>query len=224
MRERILTRELIQLPTVVQGLSNRVDAISNRLEVISNVVEALTDTLQQFIREQRALNERLEQTLEELKVANGNAVRRMDRVEQDSSYLKNFATTNDARRFVESIADDMDLTYVRTLTTRELMDMAEGHLQGSVRRSFVRADLIMEAIDNGQPCYAAVEVSYTTDSRDTNRAIRNAGYIARFTGRPCHPGIVGVRKDWETTALVDAGTVRWSELEDWQTTAEEGLS
>ena len=117
-----------------------------------------------------------------------------------------------------------DFTYVRTLTTKELVDMAEGHLSGAARRSFIRADLVMEVIEDNRPCYAAVEVSYTVDARDTSRAIRNAGYITQFTGVPCYPGIVGVRKDWETAALVDAGTVRWSEIEDWNQPAEEGLS
>ena len=99
--------------------------------------------------------------------------------------------------------------------------MAEGHLSGSVRRSFVRADLVMEVIEDDRPCYAAVEVSYTVDARDTSRAIRNAGYITRLTGVSCYPGVVGVRKDWESEALIDAGTVRWSEIEDWYTPAEE---
>ena len=245
LRERILTRELMQLPVVVQGLSSRVDALSNRVEEMSirldgviKGLEALTENLQQFISEQRATNERLEQnierldrTLEELRISNEemratnrNTVTRMDRMEQDSNFLKNFSTKTEARMYVESVADDMGLTYVRTLTTKELMDMAEGHLTGAVRRSFIRADLVMEVVDNGEPGYAAVEVSYTTDTRDTTRVIRNAGYITRFTGAPCYAGIVGVRKDWESAALVDAGTVRWSEIEDWYRPEADGLS
>ena len=280
LRERLLTRELMQLPVVVQGLSSRVDALSNRVEEISirldevskgleaitdillsltsrvdaltetvlsltsrvdaltenlqsltGRVDVLTENLQQFISEQRATNERLDRTLEEmrisneeLRVSNRNTVTRMDRMEQDSNFLKNFSTKTEARMYVESVADDMGLTYVRTLTTKELMDMSEGHLTGAVRRSFIRADLVMEVVGNGEPGYAAVEVSYTTDTRDTTRAIRNAGYITRFTGAPCYAGIVGVRKDWESAALVDAGTVRWSEIEDWYRPESEGLS
>ena len=45
LRERILTRELMQLPAVVQGLSNRVDALSNRLEVVSGHVESLASNM-----------------------------------------------------------------------------------------------------------------------------------------------------------------------------------
>ena len=273
LRERILSRELIQLPAVVQGLSSRVDALSNRVEEISirldgvskglealietvlslgsrvdaltetvlsltGRVDALTENLKQFISEQRATNERLERNIErldrtleelrisneEMRVSNRNSVTRMDRMEQDSNFLKNFATETNARKYVESVADDMGLTYVRTLTTKELMDMAEGHLTGAARRSFIRADLVMEVVDNGEPGYAAVEVSYTTDTRDTTRAIRNAGYITRFTGAPCYAGIVGVRKDWESAALVDARTVRWSEIEDWYRPEADGLS
>lgn len=259
LRERILTRELMQLPVVVQGMNGRLDALSNRTEEISNRVDALTNlvetlinlvetltsqvealfkvvetlanqvealanALHQFISEQKATNIRLEQAIGELKTANVNLVSRMDRMEQDNSYLKNFATMTEARRYVESIADDMGLTYVRTLTTRDLIDLAADRLQGSARRSFIRADLVMEVVDDGQPAYAAVEVSYTTDARDTNRAIRNAGYIASFTDAPCYPGIVGVRKDRETAALIDAGTVRWSEIEDWNQPEVEGLS
>ena len=144
LRERILTRELMQLPSVVQGLSNRVDLLSNRLEVVSGNVETLasnvgtltghfgvlSEAVQQLASEQRTFNEGVIRAIDELRIANkelmasnaelrisneetkiatANSVRRMDRMEQDSRFLKNFSTTMETRMYIESVADDMGL-------------------------------------------------------------------------------------------------------------------
>ena len=207
-RVETLSNRLEVVTNTVEALASNVEiriracgnSHQHRRNVVTGQFLALTETVQQSLGEQRAFNERVVQAIgelrianeelmashaelrisnEETKIANANIVRRMDRMEQDSRFLKNFSTEVDARRYVESVAEGMDLTYVRTLTTRELMDMAEGHLSGSLRRSFVRADLVMEVIDDGQPCYAAVEVSYTVDAIYTSCAIRDAGYITR---------------------------------------------
>ena len=58
-----------------------------------------------------ASNAELRISNEETKIANANTVRRMDRTEQDSRFLKNFSTETDARRYVESLADHE--TYLR---------------------------------------------------------------------------------------------------------------
>ena len=56
--------------------------------------------------------------------------------------------------------------------------------------SFEVADIIIEGRhrDTAETHYIAVEASYTASRRDTDRAIRNAGFLTQFTGRPGTPG------------------------------------
>ena len=94
----------------------------------------------------------------------------------------------------------MGLTWKRTLTHQEVADLVRSSDTSGVPRnelgSFRVADLIVECADTGgETCYAAVEVSYTVNGRDTTRAVRNAGYLERFTGRPARAVIAGDRMD-----------------------------
>ena len=57
--------------------------------------------------------------------------------------------------------------------------------------------------------YVAAEISWTADSRDSNRAIRNAGIIRAATGRPCAAAVARVRNTSQVQELVDSGTIHW---------------
>ena len=67
---------------------------------------------------------------------------------------------------------------------------------------------------HGATHYIAMEVSYTAEGRNTGCAIRNAGYLTRFTGDPAHPAVASIRNDREIQNLIDNGQVYWYELED----------
>ena len=114
------------------------------------------------------------------------------------------------------IAQDMGFGYVRTLNPVDMFALTRGQdLSGISRgdlRSFHRADLIIQVTDSqGQESYIAVEMSYTADERDTTRAVRNAEYLERFTGRPAKAAVAGLRRD---RRIEDIGLdeVFWYEL------------
>lgn len=87
--------------------------------------------------------------------------------------------------------------------------------------SFRRADAIADVIDrHGEPCYVAVEISYTADARDTNRALRNADYMTRFTGRRSHAAIMAVQIDNRISDVVESGSVPWFRLDPQMLEAE----
>ena len=87
----------------------------------------------------------------------------------------------------------------------ETADIPQNH-----RRSFVRADLVIEVTDSaGAIHYIAVEASYTADQRDTSRAQRNAALLTRLTGHPAHAAIASVRNVHEIQPLIDDGAVYW---------------
>ena len=103
----------------------------------------------------------------------------------------------------------MGLEFVRTLS-----EMAGNTLPRDVGRSFRNADLVIEATDGTDTRYIAMEVSFTADLRDCNRAIRNARLIESFTGKPTQAAVASVRNDREATEAVESGAVYWHPLED----------
>ena len=91
----------------------------------------------------------------------------------------------------------MGLEFVRTLSARDLSDMAGNGLPRDIHRSFRNSDLnlVIEATDGTNTRYIAMEISFTAGRRDCDRAIRNAGLITRFTGKPAKAAVASVRND-----------------------------
>ena len=106
---------------------------------------------------------------------------------------------------------------MRALIRDELVDMTHNCDTTGIRPgdldSFVLADAVVEATDGeGRKRYVAIEFSYTAGKRDTARAIRNAGFLARFTGFPASAVVAGIQMADEIRDEVDAGDVFWHEL------------
>ena len=116
----------------------------------------------------------------------------------------------------------LDETRVKVLTHEGITALAREYgterlvaIPRRERRSFYRADLIIEATKaDGQTSYIAVEASYTCDARDTDRALSHAALLTKFTGRQAWPVIAGVRIDRHIQPLIDSGKVFWYPLED----------
>ena len=133
----------------------------------------------------------------------------------DTGIIKGFYAQSSVIEDARGIAADMGLTYIRTLKRDDLLDMAHNSgLPVNVRRSFRDADLVIEATDDSGVLYVALEISFTADRRDTDRALRNAGLLTEFTGRPARAAIASVRNDREVQELVDSGDVYWHTLSD----------
>lgn len=143
--------------------------------------------------------------------------RRFRRIENDLSYLKGSHARYAALEDAAVIAEEMGLEYIRSLTRLELYRMVQNAdttgIPTNALNSFRHADLIMEAVNAaGETCYIAVEISFTADERDTNRAIRNAGFLTRFTGREAHSAVAGVYQDNDIQPQIAAGAVFWHHL------------
>ena len=193
VRALILGDELLQLPV-------RFDAFVQEFEAFAREQNA-------FVREQNAF-------VQEQRAQTANLRERANRAENDMGALKgDFARTRTAQD-ARNIAYDMGLEFVRTLSSDELRDMAGNTLPRDVGRSFRNADLVMEATDGTNISYIAMEVSFTANLRDCDRAIRNAGLITRFTGKPAQAAMASVRNDREATEAVESGAVYWHPLED----------
>ncbi|MYA61103.1 MAG: hypothetical protein F4X94_00780, partial [Dehalococcoidia bacterium] len=101
----------------------------------------------------------------------------------------------------ESVGLGLDELTARNLNQKDLVAIARhsgdtSDLSRGELRSFYQSDLVIEANDaSGETHYIAVEASYTCNGRDTTRALSHARLLKRFTGRPTHPVVAGVRRD-----------------------------
>ena len=185
-----------------------------RAQILGDDLMELPAKFDAFVEEQRTTHANLDARLDRIDTRLDRMDTRLDRMESDTGTLKgDFArtrTVQDAR----NIAYDMDLELVRTLSSDELREMAGNALPRDVGRSFRNADLVIEATDGTGTHYIAMEVSFTADLRDCNRAIRNARLIESFTGKPAQAAVASVRNDREAADAVESGAVYWHPLED----------
>ena len=152
----------------------------------------------------------------------------------DVGDLKGHFAGRAAREDAAFIAAEMGLEWNRTLERVDILHiwqaadrngLTEGISRGN-RRSFLRSDLIMDTLDSrGNQCFVAVEISYIAHSIDTDRALRNADYLTRFTGIPTYLAVAGVSKNNEIDDIISEESpqafdvtqepkVFWLELED----------
>ena len=179
LRVRLLTRELLELP---KTMAEFVATTNRRFEEVDRRFDA--------------------------------SDRRFDRLESDIGPIKAAHARNAAVREADLIAEESGLAFIRTLSDAEIRDLVQSSDTAGISvndlRSFRLADLILEAHDSsGESCYLAAEISFTANGRDTARAIRNAGLLARFTGRRAHSAVAGLRHD----DRIEAGEVAWYELD-----------
>lgn len=185
-----------------------------RARILGEDVLQLPAKFDAFVEEQRAFNEEMRSFAEEQRAWNHNATARFDRMEGDMGSIKGFYANYKAVQAAPWIASDMGLEHIHTLSMDDLGRMAARNLPLNVARSFREADLVMEVTDGNETSYVAMEISFTADKRDSDRAIRNAGLLTQLTGKPARAAIASVRNDYEVTELVESGALYWHPLED----------
>ena len=148
---------------------------------------------------------------------------RFDRMEGDIGNLKGFYAEYKVVQHARFVVRELDdtLQYVRTVPSEEmeqlgLQAIAEGLLPRGDWRSFMEADLVIETTDGAQPCYYAVEISYTGDPRDVERARRNASILSELKGCPARPVVASVRNVDEVDEDVQTGFLRWYQISQQQ--------
>ena len=205
VRRLILTDELINLPARFTAFTERVDGfIANQ---------------EQFNANQEQFNDRVDARFDRVDARFDRVDARFDRMEADLSYFKNRFSESQVVKEAAAIAMAMGCTLERVVGNSELAQMCRHTDAGALRRgdlvSFTLADLVLKVSDeqDGRQ-FIAVEISYTADRRDTDRARRNADYITRFTGQPALAVVASVRNDQATQSLIDEGIVSWYQLED----------
>lgn len=141
----------------------------------------------------------------------------MDRLENTLGILVGVYTRTVAIEFADDIAAELGLEIVRVLSRAEIRMLTKSKATDDIPtndlRSFRAADLIIEARDGkGETCFVAVEVSYTANGRDVRRAIRNAGFMSRFTGKSVYTVVTGLQRDDGIAHAIASGDVQWYQL------------
>lgn len=184
LRRELLTQELLELP---ERFAAYVAANDRRME-----------TLKQGQDELRQSHEALKQGQDELKQGFDNLTLIVTGMREDIRTLKAAHAVAGARRDLVGITLTAGCLPVRELTGTELYNMLRSQpapdISAGNRESFRNADIVIEAEheDTGETHYFAVEASFTAQPHDIERAVRNAGYLRRFTGRPSHAVVASV--------------------------------
>ena len=232
VRRHVLSDELIQLP-------ERLAKFETHVESFIDEQRQFNKEQRQFNKEQRQFNQRMESSIGELRdtvAQQGDAIGELrDTVAQHGKVIGRQGDAIGELRgkvarqvvgvhFLE-IADGMGFRWKGILTRWDLGQLIfqreTNDIPQNDRRSFFRADLVIETTDSdGAIHYIAVEASYTADQRDTSRAQRNATLLTQLTGHPAHAAIASVRNVREIQSLIDNGTVYWYALEPGDFTPE----
>ena len=193
LRARLLTRELLELP-------NTLAKINEETTLQLEVVRLRLDEIKLRLDENDVRASRMQHVLQ--------------RLQDDVGILKGAHARNVAARDYGWMTRNMGLLPVRILPINEVDEFAlrlrdDGVSEGDVN-SFRLADMLIEAADaDGETSYIAVEVSFTVDGRDTGRALRNAEYLAKLTGKPVRAAVVGASFDYRVRALIESDEVYW---------------
>ena len=164
------------------------------------------------------LNERQEEfnaRQEDIRVKIFNILQRLT---DDLDDLKGYVPGRIAREMSDDIAESLGFEIIEQLNGKDLRQMLRqqkpADIAPGVRRSFYLADLVARVEEpDGSQLFIAVEASYTADERDTQRAVRNAEFLTRFTGVNAVPVIASLSNDHAVQQLVDQGVVRWFQFE-----------
>ena len=216
-----LTKRVEALEKQIAELTTRVALLEKQLAAFEKSVNARFDKVdERFVKIDERFDEidkrfdKLEARVDEL---DQRTERRFQRVFDDLSILRAAHARSAARAQAPAIVEDMGLQWIRNLKVIDILNMIAGKdtsdIPRNLMRRFRRADLFVETADaQGETCYVAVEVSYTADERDTDRAITFAGYLNRFTQRSAYPAVASLRMDNRIEGLVESGTVFWYEM------------
>ena len=230
---KTLTQGIKDLTRETRHNSEDIKALTEQTRRNGEDIKALTEQTRRNGEDIKALTEQTGRNSEDIKALTEQTGRNSEDIKTLTQGIKDL--TRETRRNGDSIGElkgnlaryalnwhfdeiveNMGFSYRDTVTRsdlRLLVHRDSTNIPLGVRQSFYRADLIMEVADSkGEIHYIAVEASYTADQRDTDRALRNAELLARFTGQPAHAAIASRHNDYAIQRLIDDKAVFWYQL------------
>ena len=221
LRRTLLTEELLALPQRLaeysdatdrrlDALTKHAESIDRRLDALTESVASLTETVASLVDHAKSVDRRLDAIEKQLALnTRETAINSRHIGEMKGKFMERDIAENAAL-----IASDMGLVWRKSLDRQEVIALVDGAVRtGKAEgiptnhlRVLRRADLIMEAVgERDWPSYVVVEISWTAAERDTDRAIRNAGYVSLFTGRTTYAAVASVHVDKEIADMLTQG-------------------
>ena len=204
LRRTLLTEELLALP---QRLAEYAEKADRSLEAVEGRLEAVDRRLEVVDRRLESVDRRLDALEKEMALNTRETAMNTRHIGE----MKGMFMERDVAENAALIASDMGLVWQKSLDRQDVVALVDeavrsGQAEGiptNHLRVLRRADLIMEATDErGWPSYVVAEISWTAAERDTDRAIRNAGYVALFTGRTTYAAVASVHVDKEIADML----------------------
>ena len=246
LRARLLTQEVLELPHTlamfaeemrefkahvdlfVESANRRFNEIDTRFDAVDARFDAVEARFDGHDARFDAVDARLDGHDARFDAVDASLERHdvmLKRITDDLGQLKGAHARNAALEDASSIARELGLRRTKTLTQDDLWDLIDAadtaNILGRDLRSFRVADLIMEATAQaGEICYVAVEISYTANGRDTRRAIHNAEFLTRFTGKRSFAVVCGLHQDDRIRDCIESGELFWHQLTPEQLDAE----
>ena len=190
----LLSEDLLSLPSRVERIEQKVDEIQqdvSELKQDMTTVKQNVSTIQQDV----------------------------SMIMNDMAPLKGLHARTATGYALRVIARVNNCRYVRELNSDELYDLVsesgDPDISPGDMDSFEAADFVIEANhrETGETYYIAIETSYTGQMEDARRAMRNAGYLTRFTGRPARAVVAALQITPDVEAAVGNGQVVWYKIQ-----------
>ena len=207
---------------LVDSFSGLIDAVSARMDAsdvhvdavikMEAAAEGVIDVVNQGLTEWMTKLESFEGKVDGIQSMFEELGAKFDGVRDDLGLVKGGHARSAMVNNLPRIAAEFGFQYIAAMPQTTVMEFANmaralGEEKSQVD-SFRNADMVMHVLDDkGQPAYVAIEASFTVDSNDINRAVRNAGYLTRFTGLPAFPVVAGVAVMPEAQEEVDTEKV-----------------
>jgi hypothetical protein len=191
LRRTILTQELLPLPSKFgefrRSVKKKFDAVEKQMLDVKDKIDALEKRMQE-----------VEMRVEEIK----------KKLDMEVGVLKGMWLEMKVRGNIFSFFSE-HLLDAKVIDQEEInkalsLAMDKGRISKEEREDVLRLDLIVEGtlLNTGEPVLVAVEVSYTIDKPDVQRAVRRAEILKKAVDRKVLPAVVGCRIAEGTEKLI----------------------
>ncbi len=188
-----------RLESRMESMESHIGNVESRMATKEDLAHVEKNMSSDLARTEKSIRSDMA-TRDYVKDVENRLTSQLNQLRDDIGPIKDAHAMGAAVREADLIAEEMGFRFVRVLERKDIRQLVNGNgLPGASSddlKSFRRADLIMEVTDSlGEVAYIAAEISFTADERDTNRAVRNAEFMSRLTGKQTRAAIVGLRRD-----------------------------
>ena len=205
----------------IQGMDEHIQRMDEHIQRMDEHIQGMDEHIQGMDEHIQRMDEHIQRMDEHIQRMDERFEKMDERFQgiiDDIGDLKGHVAGRVAREMADDITERLGFEIIQLLNGTDLRVMLRGHkphdISPGVRRSFYLADMVALVEDqDGNRLYIAAEALYTADARDSQRAVRNAQFLTRFTGIDALPAVVSLRNDRDVQQLVNAGSILWFQFE-----------